>query len=279
MTRGQLDYRLKQGHWTRLAESVYAVATSAPSWERQLQAALLGRPGSLAAGRSAGVLLGFSGFRRTRPEILVPFEGPGRSPLARTIRSRHFEQVKRTRIAGFLVTAVAETVLTLSLKEPAATIERVIDDRLAAGAVDIADFFPILDRLEYARQPGLAHLRRAVSHRSVDAYQPPTTVLEHLLYQLLGRPEIPSHERQLPISYERVDATVDAFIPEWSLIVEGDGRRWHTRKADFERDRRRDNAAAAAGLLVIRFTYRMLKTSPDDCLATLVNTGKWRQPA
>ncbi len=103
--------------------------------------------------------------------------------------------------------------------------------------------------------------------------------MEKLLYQLLIRPELPPHDRQLPIAYERLDATVDAYIAEWSIIVEADGRRWHTRVADFERDRARDNAAAAAGLVVVRFTYRMLKDNPKQCLETLVNAGRWRRPA
>lgn len=29
---------------------------------------------------------------------------------------------------------------------------------------------------------------------------------------------------------------VDTFIDEWLIVVEVDGRNYHTRKADFERD-------------------------------------------
>jgi very-short-patch-repair endonuclease len=60
------------------------------------------------------------------------------------------------------------------------------------------------------------------------------------------------------------------------MIVEADGRRWHTRQADFERDRRRDNAALALGLVVVRFTYKMLVTEPDYCLRILLDAGRKR---
>lgn len=76
--------------------------------------------------------------------------------------------------------------------------------------------------------------------------------------------------------YQRVDATVDAYLPSWRLIVEGDGRRWHTRRADMERDRLRDNEATAHGFAVLRFTYEMLRDARHSCLDTLLRTGRAR---
>lgn len=279
LTHHQIRSALERGEWTRLDAHVFA-ATSAPqTWERQLSAAFVSRPHVLVAGRSAGVLHGFPDFRQGRPEILVPFPGNARSPLARVIRSRHFDRIETARVDGFVATSVAETVLTLSLRENWATIERVIDDQLAVGQLTVSDFDPILERLCKARQRGLPMLRRIVGDRREDAYQPPTSELERLLYKMLASSRLPPFDRQVPFKHTTVDAVVDAFIPSWRVVVEGDGRRWHTRKADFDRDRRRDNAAAAAGLLVIRFTYRMLKDDPDGCRQTLIETGQWRQTA
>jgi very-short-patch-repair endonuclease len=279
LSQRNIGHEVETGRWLLMSKGVYATAGAKPSWERQLWAALLSHPGSLVAGRSAGYLHEFSGIRRSRPEILMPFQGNARSASARVIRSRHFESVTSVVIDGLPVTSPAETVLTLSLREHPGTIERVVDDALANRKLLMSDFDPILERLENARQPGLPSLRRIVGERREDAYQPPTSELERLLYRLLDKPRIPSHTRQLPIEYPRMRATVDAFIPAWDMIVEGDGRRWHTRKEDFERDRRRDNAAAAAGLVVVRFTYWMLKDDPEGCHATLTEAGRWRETA
>jgi very-short-patch-repair endonuclease len=215
----------------------------------------------------------------SRPEILVPFDGNARSPIARVIRSRQFDRIAHTIVDGFETTSEAETILTLSFTEPTSAIELIVDHRLAARTLRIEDFDPILDRLVNARMRGLPGLSRIVRERDQNAYQPPTTELERLLYILLEQPGVPPHTRQMPIKYPRLDATVDAFIPEWRLITEADGRRWHTKARDFEVDRARDNAAAAAGHQVVRFTYSMLTTDFDGSLETLLRAGSWRNSA
>jgi very-short-patch-repair endonuclease len=70
--------------------------------------------------------------------------------------------------------------------------------------------------------------------------------------------------------------TVDAYVPSWRLIIEADGRRWHSRKADFERDRLRDNLATSHGVAVLRFSYQMLTRNPQHCLTTILETGRVR---
>lgn len=242
-------------------------------------AAVLSHQRSLVAGRSAGVLHGFDKFKPGRPEILVPFSGNGRSDLARVIRARHFDDLKTTTIDDFVVTTPAETILTLSLREPPGVLERVVDNEIARGSLAIPEFNPILDRLTFARQPGLRSLRRIVGERAESSYQPPTTELERLLYALLDHPEVPQYSRQLPMEYRTSKATVDAYVAPWRTIVEGDGRRWHTREADFVRDRQRDNEALAAGFVVVRFTWKMLRYEPESCLNTLMRVGQQRQIA
>ncbi|PPI25626.1 MULTISPECIES: endonuclease domain-containing protein [unclassified Rathayibacter] len=47
---------------------------------------------------------------------------------------------------------------------------------------------------------------------------------------------------------------VDLLIDDW-LVIELDGRRWHTAAEAFTRDRRRDAAAVLSGYTVLRFSY------------------------
>ncbi len=87
-----------------------------------------------------------------------------------------------------------------------------------------------------------------------------------------------------PHWYEPGEARVDALVPAWNLIVEGDGRRWHTRVADFESDRWRDNLAQAHGYDVLRFTWRRMTQEPTACRNLLAvyadrSSGPWsRKP-
>ena len=69
---------------------------------------------------------------------------------------------------------------------------------------------------------------------------------------------------------------VDGLVERWRIVLEGDGRAWHTRVDDFERDRRRDQAAAAAGYLTLRFTYHQIVREPERCLSTLIDAGARR---
>jgi len=126
---------------------------------------------------------------------------------------------------------------------------------------------------------GIPGVRRLAEERLPDAYQPPNSELEPLVYQLLDHPEIPAVSREFPFPFELIPMTVDAYIPNWRLIVEADGRRWHTRKADFERDRLRDNLATSHGIAVLRFSYQMLTRQPGGCLATILETGRVRSRA
>lgn len=267
--------RVQTGAWIRLAPSVYALASAPPKWERQMAAALLTRSGSVVAGRAAAFLHEFDGFGPSRPVIMIGPGGNARSPLAKVIRSDRFNEVAVVRKRGFQVTDEAETVMSLAAELRRDRLEVVVDSLLARGSCSVEQLDRVVDANSGAR--GVARLRPIVATRLPNAYQPPTSELERLLYGVLDDPRLPPYARQVPMGYETVDATVDAFIDVWRLIVEGDGRRWHTRKADMARDRIRDNEALAHGLAVIRFTYEMLRDTPEQVIETLLRIGRVRR--
>jgi very-short-patch-repair endonuclease len=267
--------RVQNGAWVRLAPAVYALASAPPKWERQLAAALLTREGSIAAGRSAAYLHEFPGFGPGRPVIVIGPSGSARSPLATVIRSHRFDDVGRVRKRGFIVTDETETVMALAAQLDDRRLEGLVDSLLARKSSTVDGLARVVAANVGAR--GVAQLRPIVAYRLPDAYQPPTSELERLLYPVLDDPRLPLYTRQLPMSYQQVEATVDAFISRWRLIVEGDGRRWHTRRTDMARDRLRDNEAVAHGYVVLRFTYEMLRDSPEQVIDTILRTGRARQ--
>jgi very-short-patch-repair endonuclease len=273
-TPKMIETRLATGAWMRLANGVYVLASAPPKWERQMAAALLSRPGSVAAGRSAAHLLDFEGFGTARPVIMIGPGGNARSPIARVIRAKAFNEVERIRARGFEATSPAETLATLSRELDSERLEKLVDECLARRIVTVEKVDATLRH--WGGWPGITKMRPLLDERRADAYQPATSELERLLFRLLSHPGIPSHTRQMPFAFETVDMTTDAYIPAWRLIAEGDGRRWHTRVADFERDRRRDNAATSHGYAVLRFTYQMLRNEPDQCLIDLLRTGRMR---
>ena len=62
---------------------------------------------------------------------------------------------------------------------------------------------------------------------------------------------------------------VDFYWPDLGLVVETDGLRYHRTPAQQARDRRRDQAHAAAGLTVLRFTHAEVTGEPGHVIATL----------
>ena len=267
--------RVQNGAWMRLAPAVYALASAPPKWERQLAAALLTREGAIAAGRSAAYLHEFPGFGPSRPVIMIGSGGSARSPLASVIRSHHLDEVGRVRRRGFIVTDEAETVMALAAQLDDRRLEALADHLLARGSCTVDEIARVVAANVGAR--GVAQLRPIIHYRLPGAYQPPTSELERLLYPVLDDPRLPTYTRQMPMSYQQVDATVDAYISQWRLIVEGDGRRWHTRRADMARDRLRDNEAVAHGYVVLRFLYEVLRDNPEQVIDTILRTGRTRQ--
>lgn len=267
--------RVENGAWIRLAPAVYAMASAPPKWERQMAAALLSREGSIVAGRSAAHVHGFPGFGQGRPVLMIGPGGNARSPIARIIRSDRFHNVGRVRKQGFVLTDEAETVMTLAADIDHDRLEALVDFLLARQSCTVEELARVVAANDGAR--GIGRLRLIVEYRLPDVYQPPSSELERLMYPILDDPRLPPYIRQVPMRYEKVDATVDAYIDQWRLIVEGDGRRWHTRKADMERDRIRDNEAVAHGIAVLRFTYEMLRDHPERVIDTLLRAGRRRQ--
>lgn len=240
-----------------------------------MAAALLTKPGSVVAGNAAAYLHGFPGFGECRPVIMVGRDVSARSPLAKVIRSLRFEEIATVRRRGFVVSDEAETVMTLARDLREERLEALTDDLIARKSCSVQQLTAVVDASSGV--PGVPKLRRIVTHRAFDAYQPPTSELERLLYRILDDPALPFYTRQMPMRYQQVAATVDAYIPSWRLIVEGDGRRWHTRRADHDRDRLRDNEAVAHGFAVLRFGYRMLRDQSNQVVDTLLRTGRVRQ--
>jgi len=148
---------------------------------------------------------------------------------ARRPRSRHGIHVRH---AAHLDTTIHEqlpvtTPLQTISQLPRAIRDRARDEALVLGlapasADDHAE--PTLSELERALRPAL------------DAAQ-------------LPRPLVNQHV---------LGHRVDFHWPDHRVIVETDGWRYHRHRRRFESDRARDAALAAAGWIVLRFTWRQV---------------------
>lgn len=263
--------RRRAGLWMPLTTAVYGLPGSPDTWQRSLMVAVLSVPRAVVSGRAAAALHELTGFRPSRPEITIPARSNHRSDCAIVHRSN---LVVGTQRGGIPVITVPQTLIELAIRGVTARrIEIALDDALAAGLTSIEALGQRYVDLAPSRLPRLRIIRALLEERD-EGYVAPSSALERLLYAVLDHPAVPAYERQPRFPWRpNDDERVDALIPSWRLIVEGDGRRWHTRRRDFERDRHRDQQALAHGYRVLRFGWIDLHDSPDACLEIVLAAG------
>jgi hypothetical protein len=270
MSRAMVGHRVKTKEWLRLAPSVYALASHPATWRRQYKAAELATPGSSIAGLSASHLLRWDGFRTSKPEVVASHTTNHRSRLAVVHRGC---DVKTTTVDRIAVTTHAQTLCDLLTRLRLDRWEQAADALLLSGRMSIDDLAERLDAYELSRRPGLPLLRTLVSERSSDGWVAPESELETLLRSAVALvPDCPPVIWQAPAPWGN-DERVDGLIDAWGLVLEADGRAWHARVRDFDRDRWRDNQAAACGLRVQRFTFTHLAHRRDEVVAIIRQAG------
>lgn len=273
-TSRTIDHRIDSGRWIRLDSSVYALASHPFTWHRQLMAAVLSVEASVASGRSAAVLHGFPGFRPGRPEITI---APGRSERSRLAIVHRSAFVQQVEVSHIPCTTVAHTVLGVAARLGTARLEGLVDDLIAARAVSTDELIDQFIPFAAGRRPGTRALRAILTARTPNAYEPPASVLERLLHDLLDDPTLPRFDRQFELPWwPPGQGRVDAYCAPCSLIVEADGRRWHTRERDFVSDRRRDNLATANGHVVLRFSHVDLTRDARESRRIILDTIRSR---
>ena len=258
--------RLANGTWVKLSAGVYASAAAPPTWRRQVKAAQLGLANSVVSHRAAAALHGIAGCREGAIDLTVPTSGPSRSSFAVVHRR---SRTPTTTIDGIRVTTLPRTVVDLAAQLPVSRLAAVFDDLVVARRLRVDDVRAEYEALTATRCRGIGAVRWLLDDR-VDGRLPAANELERALRRVLEDPSFPPVEHQAALPWRAsAPQRVDALVPAWRRIVEADGRRWHTREADFERDRARDHEAQRHGYEVTRFTYRQLVGAPDYARAVL----------
>ncbi len=270
-----INKQCRNGEWHRVCKTVWTVAGSPNTVQRQLWTAFLSKDQCFISGRSAAAIHQFSGFIQPRlPEITIPYSGDARSRVARVTRSQFFPTTRRVTLGGLEVAAPAETLFVVAQWVDPQRTNRITDDLLMRDPTALAEIQEIYLRYQGHRMRGMATLRPIILERSGQGYVPPESELEALAWRVFSEATIPEMQRQAPLPWAPGAGRVDLFVEAWKLIVELDGRTWHTKTEDFERDRSRDNAAVAAGFAVLRFTWEALTNDPARCVRTIEEFGR-----
>lgn len=273
-TRSMITTRLQRGEWLRLDTAVFAHLASEPTWRRTVMAAVLAEPWAAASHSTAASLHGLPGFGPGNVHVVVPPGANARGELSVAHRACDTSVV---RVDGIPTTTLAHTFVDLSQTASDTKVFEALQTAAIRHPTLIGEIQDIYLRLAPRGGRNLGPLRVMLD----ELVEAPVaeSVLELRLQEILSAPGIPPVEWQAPFP-GRVDGPqrVDGLIRAWSMVVEGDGRSWHTRVDDFERDRRRDAEAAAAGLLPLRYTWAAITNRPDWVRQTVMAAGAHRSP-
>ena len=262
--------RLTSGAWTRAGYDVYAVPGVPESYRRDVMVGCLVVPRAVASHETAACLHGFP-FLKPGPVIVTT----DRSSTHRTTTAHVFRSAvaipedQLDQVDGIPTTSRARTVVDLAGVLHEHRFERLVDDLLGSRAVEIESLRVTFEACARRGRRGIAIMRELLEERGPgDAVT--ESVLEADVLRLIREAGLPEPVCQHPVPWS--DATpgrVDFAYPEQRVIVEADGRRWHARYEDFERDRRRDAEAMRAGWRVLRFTWRQTRDDPGFVTSTL----------
>jgi very-short-patch-repair endonuclease len=250
--------RIERGRWQRLHRGVYATFTGPADRQATLWAVVLRTgPGSALSYQTAAELDGL--IDRPSPLIHVTIPPSRRVSSIGGVVIHVKLDAKRARHPARLPprTRLQETVLDL-----------------ADSCDDVIEAIDWVTRALGRRLTSQDQLRRALLERSrhrwrldIDTILSPGlagihSALEYRYFRYVERPHrLPKGARQYRVVQGARTAYRDVVYDEFALVVELDGRVAHpgdTRWSDVWRD----NAAAAGGLITLRYGYRDLTANP-----------------
>lgn len=253
------------GPWQRLLPGVYLTQTGEPSRDQELMAALCyAGDDAIITGLAALQKYGVHGPATRLVDVLVPH-------AVRRV-SRQFVVVHRTRELPRLHGAdgpIKYVAPARAVVDAAAGLMRMGDIRaIAAGAVQ-QDLCTVS---ELEAEAGSRRLREAGRLRAVlaevaDGIRSPA---EGDFRDLILRGGLPGplFNARLYLG-QRLLAVPDAWWPEAGVAGEVDSREWHFPQEDWEHTMRRHAQMTAAGLLVLHFSPRQIKTAPAEVVAAI----------
>ena len=276
-TKAMILRREGAGRWVRLAGSdVFALPSHPGTWLRQAMAGTLAVPDGALSGRAAAALHQFEGYNRAGIEVVTRRGTTHDSPFGPVHESQlvgRFTVVEKVRVVS-----KADCLIQLARGLDSTALDDLLDTVYVRDRKVLAAFRERYVDLARSRIPGIGVIRDVVERRG-EGYEPPRSTLERKFRAMLTSVEWlpPLFWEATPPWWEPGTRRVDAYIPDWRLVIEADGRCWHTRVKDFEYDRWRDNEAAIHGHHVLRFTYHRLTCGVADCRNDLVRFAARRE--
>ena len=268
LTRNFIDGRVKCGLLRRAHAGIYQFGPVNPSYARE-RAALLACNGGVIGHRSAAAMWQVLPAQPTKDPVdvvLCTQRHRGVRPGIKVHRATPRDD-EITIVDGVPVTTLARTLLDIGTMS-ARDLERAlgVGERIQA---DLRDKLAIL-LARYPKRRGTATLRTLLADPSSGTFT--RSQAEEKLLELVRAAGLPMPETNVMLhGFE-----VDCLWRDARLVVEVDGYAFHGSQPAFVRDRRRDSVLIAAGVRVLRLSWRQLTRERDRTLAQLAQALVFR---
>jgi hypothetical protein len=246
---------------------VYAVGHDAPSVEGDLAAALLyAGPGAMLSHGTAAWWWGLI----DRPPTTIHISTPRRCRSRRGMKVHQRRDLERTWHNRLPVTTVAQTALDFAATASLNQVRKLLATAEYHPGLNVR----AVEALLGPGRPGSTKLRTALKrHQPRLAFtESPHEVAFFTICERFGLP--------LPEPNVRIGGwKLDFFWREEGVVVEIDPYGNHHTPAQVDRDRRKDLAMRARGLVVNRYSRDQLEQTPDAVGADVAATLAGRQKA
>jgi very-short-patch-repair endonuclease len=278
MTDSSMLRRIRSGRWIVLHPGVYFLDGVPPTWHSEIWAGFLAAGPMAAVTHETGLRINGSSHVAPRPITLtVPH---GTHPRIDGVVVHQIDDLRLGQIArtdGLPVSRPARGVVEVAATLGRRRLGRVLDDLVFDRRTTYDDVAVALAEVARPGKPGVVALGAVLDERS-DATVPSASELEQALFAALagGGLPAPRPQRSLP-GPGAVEGLVDAAYEDCRLILEADGRRWHTRVEHLRRDHERDAQAARVGWQTLRFLHGQITRDPDGVCAVVADVREVRR--
>jgi hypothetical protein len=260
-----IRHRVSTGRLHRVRRGVYAVGRAELSLHGQLMADVLAcGPGAALSHEPAATVWQIRRCGGGRTEVSVPPGNRHRPPGIVVHRRDVFEVTVHRSIP---VTTPVATLVDLAARLPRNELEAAVNEADKLGLIDPEALRAAVGRLDH--RPGAPALRQTLDIRT---FVLTDSELERLYLPIAERAGFPKPETGCYVNGFRADF----FYRELGIVVETDGARYHRTPAQQHRDRLRDQAHTAAGLVPLRFTHGQVAYQPNHVEDTLAAVRRLR---